>query len=266
MLRIKQILLLTVALVIAGVMVMLGLWQMQVFEDDAETDARLRAEQPAMPLARVAQPAEQTRDGYGRTVTFSGKYLPERQFVLPVAERPGHVRVLTALERSDGSLVPVVRGEAASADEIPPPPTGVVAQRGLFLASEAPAEGTFAPDQLGAVRLSIVAQRWTRPMVPGFVTLDAPDATAQGLEQADVTLPEGGGSAQNSGYALQWWVFAGFGLIMAGKFARDLGKNRDLVVESPRDVATPDETTQTPTSDPDAAHDDAAHPARSENA
>lgn len=228
MLRLKQILLLTVALVIAGVMVTLGLWQMRVFEDDGNADARLRAEQPALPLDRVAQPAQQTVDGYGRSVTFSGKYLPDRQLLIPVAERPGHVRVLTALERSDGSLVPVVRGEATSVDQVPPPPSGVVAEQGLFLASEAPVEGEFGPTELGSVRLSVVAQRWTLPMVPGFVTLDATDSATQGLAQADVILPEGGGSVRNSGYALQWWVFAGFGLIMAGKFARDLGRNRDL--------------------------------------
>lgn len=228
MLRLQQALLLTVAVAVAGVMVTLGLWQMQVFENDGDADARLRAAQPAQPLSRVAQPAEQTLDGYGRTVTFSGKYLPDQEILIPVTGRPGHVRVLTALERSDGSLVPVVRGEAASKDQVPPPPSGVVAQQGLFLASEAPVDGNFGPTMLGSVRLSVVAQRWTRPMVPGFVTLDPPDANAQGLEHAEVTLPEAGGSARNSGYALQWWVFAGFGLVMAGKFARDLGKSRDL--------------------------------------
>ena len=36
-------------------------------------------------------------------------------------------------------------------------------------------------------------------------------------------LPSGEGSLQNSGYALQWWVFAAFGLGMSIRFAHGLG-------------------------------------------
>ena len=38
-----------------------------------------------------------------------------------------------------------------------------------------------------------------------------------------MNLPTGEGSAQNSGYALQWWVFAAFGLGMAIKLAHSMG-------------------------------------------
>lgn len=60
--------------------------------------------------------------------------------------------------------------------------------------------------------------------MPGFITLDAGEATAQGLAPATVSLPEQEGSWRNSGYALQWWVFAVFGFGMAVKIAQSMGK------------------------------------------
>jgi len=55
-------------------------------------------------------------------------------------------------------------------------------------------------------------------------TLDAATATAQGLAPATVTLPSGEGSWRNSGYALQWWVFALFALGMSIRFAQTMGR------------------------------------------
>jgi hypothetical protein len=69
-----------------------------------------------------------------------------------------------------------------------------------------------------------LAQRWPGPLVEGFVTLSAAEATAHGLEQAAVTLPEGRGRLRNGAYALQWWLFAGFTLVMAVRMARDVAR------------------------------------------
>lgn len=215
-----------VATVVATVMIVLGLWQMEVFRDQGANGVAARAAAPAVPLAEVATAGEANFDGYGRQVTFSGTYDPGQQYLIPVAERPGHYRVLTALVRSDDTVVPVVRGEVNGTTP-PPPPKGVQNEQGLFLASEAAVDTPVPPGQLSSVRLSQIAQQWTRPMVPGFVTLNAEFAARQGMTQAQVTLPSGQGHARNSGYALQWWVFAGFALVMAGKIARDLGRRHD---------------------------------------
>ena len=71
--------------------------------------------------------------------------------------------------------------------------------------------------------MPLLAQQWPQQLIPGFVTLGAQDAAAQGLTQASVKLPGGEGSAQNGGYALQWWVFAAFALGMSIKLAHSLG-------------------------------------------
>ena len=42
-----------------------------------------------------------------------------------------------------------------------------------------------------------------------------------------MTLPEARGRLRNGAYAIQWWLFAGFTLVMAVRMARDLG-SREL--------------------------------------
>ena len=37
-------------------------------------------------------------------------------------------------------------------------------------------------------------------------------------------LPEGQGRLRNGAYAVQWWIFAAFAVLMAAKIARDLGE------------------------------------------
>lgn len=261
MIRLQQAAIMLVATAIAVAMVVLGLWQMQVFRDQGEADIVTRAEAPARPLDELATPGEENRDGYGRQVTFAGTYDPSQQFLIPVPERPGHYRVLTALVRADDTVVPVVRGEITGTSA-PAPPTGSTQEQGLFLASEAASDGVLPPGQIGSVRLSQIAQEWTRPMVPGFVTLDAEHASRQGMTQAQVTLPSGQGHLRNGGYALQWWIFAGFGLVMAAKIARDLGRRHDWDAydESQADAMDPATAQAAEPTDPaaESAHGPAA--------
>lgn len=225
--RLKQAGVLLVALVIATGMVRLGWWQLSVYRDQANGYALERAAEPARPLLEVAPAGELPYDGYGRTVTFAGRWSDQPQYLVPVPERAGHYRVLTALVQVDGSTVPVVRGEAAlpGPDPRPPaPPAGEQQLTGLLLASEPTVDGaTPAPGQLASVRLPELAQDWPPPLVNGVVTLDEAGARASELAQAQVVLPSGEGQLRNGGYALQWWIFAGFGLLLAGFIARDIG-------------------------------------------
>lgn len=222
MTRLWQTLIIAGGAVVALVMVFLGLWQMEVFQNQGDSGARERLAEPAVPLADVAPVAGEITDGFGRTVTFAGEYIPEQQILIPLADRPGEFRVLTALQRSDGSVVPVVRG-SVSGPAAPPPPTGVREERGVLLASELAVPGDYATDQMGSVRLPELARRWDQPTIGGYVTLPAELSAEHGLDQAPLTLPSQGGEARNSGYALQWWVFAAAGFGFCIYIARDLG-------------------------------------------
>jgi hypothetical protein len=41
-------------------------------------------------------------------------------------------------------------------------------------------------------------------------------------------LPTGEGSLQNAGYAVQWWVFAGFAALMTVRFVAVIGRGGRL--------------------------------------
>jgi surfeit locus 1 family protein len=217
--RLRQVLIIALGLLAAGGMVWLGLWQLDVYRAQGEAVALRRAAEPPVALTSVAPAGAAVRDGYGRSVQFEGSYLGQYQLVLPVERRPDIYRVLTPFRQVDGSVVAVVRGLASA--EPPAPPAGRVSELGVLLPSEQSSGGPAT--ELTAVQVPVLAQRWPGPLVDGFVVLAAADASAQGLQPAVADLPTGSGRLRNGAYALQWWVFAAFAVVMAIRMARDQG-------------------------------------------
>ncbi len=218
----KQTGILSLGALVAAAMVLLGIWQLDVYRAQGDAAARRRVDLPPVALTAVAPPGQAVQDGYGRSVIFSGRYQPGLQVLVPT---PGGFRVLTGLRQDDGSVVAVVRGLVAAAPA-PVPGTERVTATGVLLPSEeAPGPGISAPPgQQPTVRLPTLAQTWPGPLVNGFVTLDAADATAEGLVPAPVALPEARGRLRNGAYAFQWWVFAAFAVGMSVRVARDVGR------------------------------------------
>ena len=223
--RLKQLLIVAIASVVAVVMVFLGLWQMQVIVDQGNKTVEDRAAQAPVPLDEHMESDGSIGDIYGKRVTIMGHYLDQQVLI---AEDGGH-RVLAAFQVRDGRTLPVVRGIVADGQTAPAPPVGEQVETGVFLPGEGDVKDnrgvavTVPEGQLASVRMPALAQLWPQQLVPGFVTLDAADAAAHGLAPAHVHLPTGEGSSRNSGYALQWWVFAAFGMGMAIKIAHSLG-------------------------------------------
>jgi cytochrome oxidase assembly protein ShyY1 len=221
--RVKQVLVVLVGLALAAVMLSLGLWQMRVFEDQGNRSAAERARQPVTQLLDHVAADGTVGDIYGKQVRVSGRYLADQQVL--VVDARGATRVLAAFEVAGGRVLPIVRGSLANAaSPIPSPPAGELTQEGIFLPSEPGADHLVPDDQLGTVRLPLLAQRWPQQLVPGFVTLKEPESLAQQLAPVTVVLPSGDGSWRNGGYALQWWVFAAFALGMSLKVAQSLGR------------------------------------------
>ncbi len=219
--RVKAVLVVLLGLVVAAGMGLAGVWQLQVYQRQGAEAAAARAAEPPVDLTAVAPANQRVGDGYGRTVTVTGSYEPEHELRIPLSEDGAALRVVSLLRTDDGRAVAVVRG--LGGDAAVPPPSGPQQVRGVFLPSEqaTPADG---PDGLGSLRIAQLAQRWPGPLIDGFVTLGAADAEAQGLEPAPVALPEGRGRLRNGAYALQWWLFAAFTVVMAGRIARDVGR------------------------------------------
>lgn len=203
-------------------MVVLGLWQMQVFTDQANKSAEQRASQaPVDLLSNLSASGEVSGDILGKQVQVSGTYLADQQVLVQGAD--GIVRVLTALLLEDGRVLAVVRGTLpADLDAAPPPPPGVAELTGVFLPSEADSVHGVPDGRLGSVRLPALAQLWPQRVLPGFVTLGPAASQNQRLGAAAVTLPGEEGPLRNAGYALQWWAFAVFAVVLGRVISKSL--------------------------------------------
>lgn len=220
---VKQGLIVVVGLALAAAMAVLGVWQLDVYRSQGSSAAGAKAAAPPLDLRQVAPASAPVGDGFGRSVRFEGRYDPDLQLLIPVEGAPGTYRVLSGLKQSDGSIVPVVRGVVSRAPA-PPAPSGTLTQVGVLLPSEDDAPVNAARgNQLSAVRLPSLVQRWPGPIIGGFVTLSDSDARAQGIQPAPLRLPEGKGRMRNGAYALQWWLFGAFSVAMAIRIARDVG-------------------------------------------
>lgn len=229
--RFQQIAVLLVGFAAAAAMILLGYWQVQVYTTQGAEAATRRAALPSVALESVATAGSAVRDGYGRTVVASGRYLPDQQLLVPLPGATSTYRVLTALELPDGSVLPVVRGIVRgdpAAVRPPATPDWSTAQTGVLLPSEEAVPGTPPPGQLNSVRISALAQLWSQPLIDGYLVLSSSDAKLEGLEPVALVLPEGQGRLRNGAYAVQWWIFAAFAVVMAAKIARDLGVRDDI--------------------------------------
>ena len=127
-------LIVAVGVVAALIMGWLGLWQAQVFANQGKSAAAAVTGQPTVVLD-----ASVTGDAvgglWGRTVSVSGRYLPDQQ-VLVVGEH-GTARVVTAFQLDDGRVVAIARGVGTGQEA---PPGGKLTQTGVFLPTEAAAD------------------------------------------------------------------------------------------------------------------------------
>src|SRR5215210_5333642 len=129
--RLRALLVVLLGIALAAGMVVAGIWQLRVYQQQgAEASAR-RAAAPPVPLQAVAPVGAPVSDGYGRTVTFRGSYEAGHQVLIPVADRTEAYRVVTLLRQDDGSAVAVVRG-VVPVRQAPPPPAGPQISSGIL--------------------------------------------------------------------------------------------------------------------------------------
>lgn len=224
--RVKQLVIGLLGCALSFFMLFLGLWQMEVFQSQADNSAAARASSPAVDLEENLV-NDKVGDLYGRQVSAKGTWLAGPQFLVGT-EYP--LQVVGALRTEGGRTLTVVRGSIPKGAPIPKPPRGKASVTGVILPTQAkesvPLPADAPQGTLGSVRLEQLAQSWPAPMIDGFVTQSAEASAAQSLGATSPEIPDiGGGKTRNRGYALQWWAFAGFGFVATAVAVRSVGRS-----------------------------------------
>ncbi|MCU1432014.1 MAG: hypothetical protein JWP95_1119 [Actinotalea sp.] len=231
----RMVLLLVLMLLAAAVCARLGVWQLDRAQIKGWADDTVVAEPGAVPLDDVLAPQSPLPgDLAGRAVQVRGTFGADDLLV------PGRVLdgrtgflVLTPLTVSssegtgeDAAVLPVVRGWVAdegAARALDPAPAGPVEVVGLLQAGEAAGTTALPEGQVQAVSPAELVNRWGGPIYSAYLVVQQVDP-AQDPALAVLPPPATGRGdldLQSLAYALQWWIFGGFALLIWARLVRD---------------------------------------------
>ncbi|TCO24712.1 cytochrome oxidase assembly protein ShyY1 [Kribbella steppae] len=263
--------LLVLALAIAAVMSVMGVWQLEVYQSKTAAATAKRAEGAPVALQSLFSIDEGLpAKAVGRRVTVSGEWGPAKDQLFISDRRQGSEDgfwVVTPLLLTDTSspgtptagaphpgAVMVVRGWVSSvSDPAARPPSGPVELSGAVAASEAQdSSGDAANGRvLQSLRIPTIVHMVDYRIYDAFVVQSSIDSgTAPQPAPAVVPAPApptDHAGLRNVAYAFQWWIFAAFTLWMWTRMVQDARRP-----ESPDD-SEPSNPDPTPDPDPDSA-------------
>lgn len=234
----RMLVLLVVLLAAAAVCGRLGAWQLDRAElrGQASAEERVAAlrDQPPERLQDVLAPQSAfPGDLVGRTVVARGTFEDD-ELLVPGRTLEGRegLLVLTPLRLEDAgpdgsrAVLAVVRGWVPSveaAQSLDAAPAGVVEVTGYLQAGEAAGSGDVPLGQVEGISPGELVNRWGGPIYSAYVVATGTDpAQDPALAQLPPPSAPGGGlNVQNLAYALQWWVFAGFAILLWLRMVRD---------------------------------------------
>ena len=241
----RMLLMLLVFLAVGIVCARLGVWQI----DRAQARGALAAEHARdellldrpVELGDVLVPQRSfPGNQVGKQVRVTGEFEPDGQLFVEGRVLDGELGylVLTPLrvgdDGSDGAswatlsgqpVLPVVRGWVPAADLAGyAPPSGPIEVTGFLQASESVNLGLVADGITDSVSSGDLVNRWGGPIYSGYLVQESSDPIG---DASIAALPrpvvEGGAGLdmQNLFYAIQWWVFGAFALVLWGRMVRD---------------------------------------------
>ena len=252
-LRPGWLVLLGLLVVIVWAFYQLGMWQIGVSSNEASREhAAAQAARPTERLEDVTSPQQAfPDDGAGLSVTTTGEYAVQHQFLVPgrlLEGEPGYWVVTPVRTEASGepALLPVVRGFVTDPADADRPADGEVTVTGTLAPSESPGEaadlGTLPEGQRAAVDTADLVNLWgDESMVyNAFVFLVEEDPALTSADVRRIPPPVFGDSGivwRNFGYGLQWFTFAGFAVYMYLRFLRQAAQ--DARGERPRGAQHP---------------------------
>lgn len=244
--------LLVFVVVLGGIFVRLGEWQLHRLEGRKESNAAVIAHEnnPIMPLADRGYGVVQDADQWQR-VTVTGTFDASHQLEVRYRSNDGATgtEVVTPLRTTDGKTVLIDRGfivrgaGEAPPESLPAAPSGTVTVLGHLRRSENGSADAITP-ALGAVRLinAPAISTWLgTDVMDGYIGLLQVTPAQDGafIPVATPTLDDG----PHFWYAVQWFMFTGIAVTGLVVFIRgDIVARRKLR----REAAAAAETQATP--------------------
>ncbi len=214
--------LLVAALLLIGVMVALGLWQLGVYDASQRADAQALLRIEPVPLDRALGPDDPFPPGsVGVPVTAEGRYdASEQMYVRGLPGVADSFAVVTPLVTPSGSAVLVVRGSHPLAES--QVPHGRVQLVGVLEPSQSVGSTLDRARVTDGIRISGLVNDVTPDLYAGYVVRTSSNP-ADPLTQVPPPLPDPSrwAGVRNLVYALQWWVFAGFVAFMWWRIVSD---------------------------------------------
>lgn len=214
----------------------LGVWQLGSWQEQREAAARDLTTSDPVPLTDVMGP-DDTFPGsdVGRPVTVEGTWVPSG--TVYVANRSdgdenGYwVVTPLAVTAADDPAMLIVRGWTPDPGSAPAAPEGAGTVTGWLQPGEGTGEVDDDPDDdvIPQLRLGNALQHVDQDLYGGYVVMDPgrphTNAADDTLRPASLdALPKSGRftALRNFLYAIQWWVFGGFVVVVWWRHCRDL--------------------------------------------
>lgn len=235
------------ALVLVAVACGLGVWQISAWQAHREAETADLSTGPALSLTEVMGPDDPyPADRVGQPVDVRGTWVPDGTVLVEGRERDGETGYWAAtpveVDGGGGSGLYVVRGWAATREEVPPAPTG----RATLTAWLQPTEGTNqvdadrTDDVLPQLRTADLVQHVDQDLYGAFAVAREPVGA---MAPAELTqLPEASASTglKNLLYGIEWFVFGGFAGFIWWRWSRDeLERGRRAQEPAEERVASP---------------------------
>lgn len=195
--------------------IFLGRWQWDRTSNILDAE-RAATAQPAV-ISEVLLTPELDDATIGRPVLAEGTYQAQALVSGRLLDGRTGLWVVGQLVMSDGTSIAVVRGWTPSALEISTP-VQEVAIRGIvhpdeFFYADAPTDG----ETLVTIDSATLEQIWGVELLPGYLIVTEqvpapigyPTPVPPTVQTADVAFP-----LQNFFYAIQWWLFALFAVVV----------------------------------------------------
>lgn len=221
------------AVIVVGVCVFAGFWQLGVYDSQQTEEREANAARPAVAMADVWGPDDPIRASLlDRKVTFDGTFADAHDQAWVSGKnhdgREGYWLLAPVHVNGGDTALLVVRGWAFDAGELPDVPSGTQELTVILQQGEAQVSPLDADRVIGSVRVPALLNEYDYDLYSGYGIQIGPPVHASGLSTADPPDPDVSWTTglRNLAYAIQWWAFGIFAVFMWWRMGRDMVSDR----------------------------------------